>query len=333
MRGVAILLVLVGHADGRVAPLAAAGVALFFVLSGYLITGILLDEHARHGRIQLRQFYARRFSRLAPPLLVMLVVMGLLLHAGWQRLLPAMLWVTNYAGHLGADVEPFGHTWSLAVEEQFYLIWPLALLALLRLRGWRAPAVLFGVMLTLLAWRVLLNATGYLDYSYSALETAGVPILGGCLIALTRWRLPANRAAVYLAATGATAIGVSVVNPQLWIATPVMVLPVAMAGVAAADGARWLAWKPLGLCGLASYSLYLWHKPVSWLLDGGLTPGGVAVGSLVGLVAYRVVEAPIMEWRRRGRSRPGETEAPAAARRSEAAGETRTEGSGEVLST
>jgi peptidoglycan/LPS O-acetylase OafA/YrhL len=299
VRGIAILLVLIGHSDYRLAPLAATGVALFFVLSGFLITGMLRDEHERSGQIDLRWFYTRRFTRLAPPLFMMLLVMGLLIPTGWEQILPPMLWVTNYAAHIGLDVEPFGHTWSLAVEEQFYLVWPVVFLALTRLRSRAAPYVLFGITLTLLGWRIVLTANGFLDYAYSALETAAVPMLGGCLIALTSWRLPTNRAPVALAATGALSVGAAVRDPDLWLITPVLVLPSAAVLVASCENAQWLAWRPLALCGVASYSIYLWHKPVAWALEGGLTPLGVGTGALVGLLAFVVVERPLMRWRRR----------------------------------
>jgi peptidoglycan/LPS O-acetylase OafA/YrhL len=296
IRGLAILFVLVGHMHERIAPLAAAGVTLFFVLSGYLITGILLAEYRRHSRIVLRRFYLRRLSRLAPPSIVMLAVMAPVLGSSWEQWLPAAAWFANYAGHLGVDVEPFGHTWSLAVEEQFYLVWPVALLCLLRL-GRRAPSVLLAIMLLLLSWRLLLTANGHLDYAYSALETAGAPIVGGCLVALAGWRLPKAWAACGLFSTLALVALASVVDARLWLVMPMLVLPTVVTVVAAAENASWLACRPLVLCGAASYSLYLWHKPVAWAVDGGLTLEGVVAGTLVGLAAYWVVEAPLMRWR------------------------------------
>jgi peptidoglycan/LPS O-acetylase OafA/YrhL len=293
VRGVAILLVLAGHADPRLAPLAAAGVTLFFVLSGYLITGLLMAEWAQQGRLELRRFYVRRLSRLAPPLFFMLGVMAPLLHANWEHWLAAATWIGNYTGGVGVD--PFGHTWSLAVEEQFYLVWPICFIALVRFRG-HAPYVLVSVILVLFTWRILLTMRGHLDYAYFAFETAGLPLLCGCLLALAGWRLPKRRAALALAATcGLPLIGS---GPEAaWVLTPILVLPAVVALVAAAEGSMWLARRPLAFCGVASYSLYLWHKPVAWCLGGAYSSFNVMVGAVVGLAAYCLLEAPLMRWR------------------------------------
>ena len=296
VRGIAILLVLVGHADYRLAPLAAAGVALFFTLSGYLITGLLLAEREKHGRLDLRRFYVRRFTRLAPPLFVMLAVMGPLLGASWRDLLGPALWLTNYVDILGGGLPAFGHTWSLAVEEQFYLVWPVALLWLL---GRRRPARVLSVTIAaLVVWWVALLAAGQFVYSYKALETAGVPILAGALVALARVRFsPAAGVAACAGLAGLTA-GLSALDGKdLWGIAPMLSMPLAAALVAAAPGSRWLAWRPLAFCGVASYSLYLWHVPVAWLV--GSETIGVAVGSVVGLAAFLAVERPLMAWRGR----------------------------------
>ena len=143
VRGVAIALVLTGHAVAG--PVAASGVTLFFGLSGYLITGLLLRERARTGSVNLRRFYWRRLTRLGPPLLLAVVVVGLVkLAAGGlatSTVLAPLTWTTNYVQLLGREVLLLGHTWSLAVEEQFYLLWPLAFLVLIPRRR---PAVRTG---------------------------------------------------------------------------------------------------------------------------------------------------------------------------------------------
>ena len=143
LRGIAILAVLAAHtgvpgfADGG----GGAGVTLFFVLSGYLITSLLLAERDKNGRVDLRAFYVRRALRLLPALAAVLVVVVVLLLAG---LAPAaavadtnyaiviagvVAYVANWVAVAGQSIGMLGHTWSLAVEEQFYIVWPAMLLA------------------------------------------------------------------------------------------------------------------------------------------------------------------------------------------------------------
>ncbi len=294
MRGVAILLVLVGHADHDLTPLAAAGVALFFTLSGYLITGLLLAELKDRGALDLRRFYGRRLTRLAPPLFLMLAVWGSFNGFTWELVAPAT-WSANYAQWIGVDIVPFNHTWSLAVEEQFYLLWPLALPLLVRRK--QPARTLAWVMAGLAAWWVILMLGGHADYAYVALETAGVPILGGCLVAMrsgeSRDRAWHPLAALLIVAS----LGVAVGGQVSWVLIPMLVTPLTVALVGAAGNGRWLLWRPLAACGRASYSMYLWHFPLAWYAKDVPTPFGIAAGALVGLVAYGVVERPLLRWR------------------------------------
>jgi peptidoglycan/LPS O-acetylase OafA/YrhL len=129
-RGLAVVLVIVGHvlsfAVGVHSLLSSLGVLLFFVLSGFLITGVLLNEKAAHGRISLANFYLRRVLRLAPALLIFLAVVTALIYFGalvdvpWYEVLFGLLYMANIVGHSW----PLGHLWSLSLEEQFYAMWP-----------------------------------------------------------------------------------------------------------------------------------------------------------------------------------------------------------------
>src|SRR5271157_2250169 len=160
LRGIAILAVLGAHtgvpgfADGG----GGAGVTLFFVLSGYLITSLLLAERGRTGRVDLRAFYVRRALRLFPALAaVLLVVAGLLAIGAMPATATAntdyrivfagvVAYVANWVAVAGQSIGMLGHCWSLAVEEQFYILWPTLLLAGLRFgRGRLALAVLLLV--------------------------------------------------------------------------------------------------------------------------------------------------------------------------------------------
>jgi hypothetical protein len=150
LRAVAVLLVIAYHAGFPVANDGGnAGVTAFFVLSGYLITRLLRQEHDGTGRIDLPAFYRRRAARLAPALLVVaafIVVVGIL--HGWSGdwrlgLVATVLYAGNWVEAFGGQIGPFGHTWTLAIEEQFYLIWPL--LVLLG-RRWLIWPALFGIV-------------------------------------------------------------------------------------------------------------------------------------------------------------------------------------------
>lgn len=301
VRGLAILLVLFGHAGANhgVGAFAATGVTLFFVLSGYLITGILLAEHERPRRIRLRHFYARRLTRLGPPLLLMLVVTGLVMRPGWAPWLSAATWSANYASLAGVDLIPYGHTWSLAVEEQFYLAWPLLLLVLLRSR--RAITLAVALLVALLVWRFNRVAAGDLLYAYGALETAGSAVVAGCVVALVRLRLSAMWGWVGLGLMLAMTAGAVVAGGLAWMVLPLAATLPAAILVGSAGSLRWLTWRPLTFAGVVSYSVYLWHEPLSHLVSDGWSPQGVGVGAVVGLVAYFLVERPVMQLRARGR--------------------------------
>src|SRR4051812_44258785 len=132
LRAFAVILVIATHSIADL-PIGGVGVLLFFVLSGYLITTLLIRERDATGRIALRLFYLRRAIRLYPALIVMLVV-TVALGASVGSALMAATYTTNLFNSLGIGNSPYGHTWSLAIEEQFYLLWPFLLPMVLRRR-------------------------------------------------------------------------------------------------------------------------------------------------------------------------------------------------------
>src|SRR3954463_8108536 len=140
VRGLAILLVVAAHSGLPVRWGGLSGVTLFFVLSGYLITSLLIRERDRWGSISLWRFWGRRALRLLPALVLLLVLAPLLLWAtGDDRLstypvaaLASLLYVGNWVRIAGTDLGVLNHLWSLSVEEQFYVIWPLVFVALMR---------------------------------------------------------------------------------------------------------------------------------------------------------------------------------------------------------
>ncbi|MCS5496108.1 acyltransferase [Cnuibacter physcomitrellae] len=321
IRGVAVLLVVIGHVSGTVAPYGAnVGVTLFFVLSGYLITSLLLKEHARFGNINFLFFYARRALRLYPALLAILVLTPLLLLiAGDDRVggypLNAIftgLYLSDFLEASGRSMEYFNHTWSLAVEEQFYLVWPL-LLALLLLAaarlGSRSTPWLFGtfvVVLTALAlgWRVVATLVLDSDRVYYAPDTNAFILLLGCSMAVlpSTWMRQVPKWAAVAALAALIALSVALRNPsddgRNWVVVASSVFAViAIAG--SLDGNKILSFRVLTFFGAISYGLYLWHNVLLRIEWGGEDPGGLMRPGLallsigVAYASFKLLETPI----------------------------------------
>ena len=340
LRAIAVLGVVVFHAGFPLGRGGFLGVDVFFALSGFLITGLLLDEWRRSAGVALGRFYVRRVLRLMPALLFLLsaftLFWGLVRHDWpWDRDIPVLLLYANWweASHWGA-MEPITHTWSLVLEWQFYLVWP-PILVLLLAQGVRRRTLLWSlgpllVSLTLLrawAWDAGVPR-GRLFYG---LDTRGDAILAGVWLAVALGtgeglrRLPLRAGCVLrvgawlaLGVLGALMAVVRVSGPVPYLGG---FLVAALAGcllivqvLAAPDAllARALAWKPLVGIGRLSYGIYLWHYPIFELLD--LAPSGlpysvqVLVKFLLSLAAawisYVLVEQPFLKLRRRP---PGNT--------------------------
>mgnify|MGYP001017148469 FL=1 len=210
IRAISVGLVLVAHAGFGWAVPGGLGVTIFFFLSGYLITTLLISEHRRAGSIDLKAFYIRRFLRLSPALYVTLAITHVLVGLGWlgggvsaAGIAAQMLYFTNYFilffDPLLQQI-PGGTSilWSLAVEEHFYLLFPLALVCALRAR--RSPMMHLSigiaiVCLAVLIWRCVLIFVFEVDAlrTYYATDTRIDAILFGCLLAsisAARWALP-----------------------------------------------------------------------------------------------------------------------------------------------
>jgi peptidoglycan/LPS O-acetylase OafA/YrhL len=172
------------------------GVTIFFVLSGYLITANLSREHERNGRISLRRFYLRRGLRLVPALLVAVAVTSLVVvvtrdpqvHGNyWLQVVAALTYTMDFfAASPGASLPVWSHTWSLAVEEQFYLVWPALLIGALALTRSRKQAARVVIVAAVLAvgWRILATLTLPPARVYNAPDTAAYALLLGCALAL-----------------------------------------------------------------------------------------------------------------------------------------------------
>jgi len=308
------------------------GVDVFFVISGFLITGILVREVEAHGSVRLGAFWARRARRLVPAVTVVIVTTlaaTILIRTplSWRTAVVEALAATTYwSNHLfadrstdyfGAAVEssPLLHTWTLAVEEQFYVFWPIALalaLRFLRRPTRRSLAMVVFVICVASLWLCIVvtdrnetlaffaSATRAWEFGAGALLAIGVPALQGRSPGIVRTAV--GTLGIVFGAAALTAIDGTTAYPG-WAAT----LPVAAtsclvyAGLANGwPGGRILGWAPLRALGRLSYSWYLWHWPV--LILGVEQLGTNSIAAKTGLVTasllpayvtYRLVESPI----------------------------------------
>jgi peptidoglycan/LPS O-acetylase OafA/YrhL len=326
LRAIAVLAVVLHHLWPERVPGGFVGVDVFFVLSGFLITGIVARE-ARDGRFSIATFYERRVRRLFPALFV---VLAATLAASWFLLLPSdavatfragigtllfasnvVFWKSLAAGYFAADAKlnPLLHTWSLGVEEQFYLLFPILLLvALAKFPRW-ANAALAGALLASLAaseWLVRAHPVAVFFLSpFRAWE-----LLMGALLALDAvapLRSPAMREALGVAGLAAIFVATFAYTPATPFPGLSALLPVAgtAAVIHATTGpstrvARSLQLKPLVYVGLISYSLYLWHWPLIVLarFASGMAPSAGMAWGLFGAslalaaLSHRFVEQP-----------------------------------------
>ena len=309
LRAFSVLLVVFYHHDYPMPG--SLGVLSFFVLSGFLITWLLLHEHRKHGAISLRRFYVRRALRLFPAFyLYWLVATGLLLATGkfilWPQAWSAFFYVNNYyqavAGHFGSV---YSHTWSLAVEEQFYLLWPVALIALLRRRA-NLPAVLMAAIGVAWVWRAVLMF-GYGVHGawiYEAFDARADHLLMGCLLAVALerklfgrfWAAVCSHRLLPAVTVGLLALEVAAGHAMGgtdhfadFILQPLLVaiLLVQIMAFASTPGWRWLNWAPLAYIGKISYSIYLHQQFTPSLVKPLIAgfPGPVILITLPAIVA------------------------------------------------
>ncbi|MBS0631156.1 MAG: acyltransferase [Verrucomicrobia bacterium] len=291
------------------------GVCLFFVISGYLITTLLLRERAETGTISLWRFYGRRVVRIFPAFYFFLIMMVVARAMGWvqfdQRGLFASLFYFRNVGSYGDTV--LQHTWSLAVEEQFYLVWPF-LIAWSPRRFWGA-----WIAVGLLAKPLLtLAISGGYPTAAVALNSASFDaIFWGVALAFWlngaghRWLKaesspgPARfEAAAVLAMVGLWGL---YHTAGQWTGPITVLAPVARNALVAymllyclARGGAWLTARPLVTVGLFSYSLYLWQQPFLVGKIDSLGSLAVRVGGMLVLagISYYIIERTTLRWRR-----------------------------------
>ncbi|HUQ84528.1 MAG TPA: acyltransferase family protein [Gemmatimonadaceae bacterium] len=338
LRAVAVLLVVGYHARAPYLTGGYVGVDVFFVLSGYLITGLLADEVGRSGTISLRRFYARRARRLLPGAALMIAAtlaasLVVLTPLERIRLSSTALATVVYASNLWfyrADSDYFApdthsnpllHTWSLGVEEQFYFVWPLVVLAVFRfasdryLRNRRPLAIVIGAASILSLLLCIRLTQTQQPLAFFASPTRAWEFGLGGLAALVgvpsgdiarRARLTSG----VLSWSGLAVVVGSAFTFTRFTSFPGSVALVPVLGTVAvliagrpdvvSGAGRLLAIAPLQQIGRLSYSWYLWHWPALVFLEiavpsaSPLMRGACALGSLaVAWVAYRAVENPI----------------------------------------
>lgn len=311
----------VTHAFG----LGRMGVAVFFVLSGFLITTLLLDEHAREGRVRLGRFYLRRTLRIFPPFYVYCAVLALLARVGAVRLLPgdllhAMTYTMNFQGDRSWYV---ARVWSLTIEEQFYLLWPLLLLAAGRVRAgvlacavvvlgpemhlaaylWSTPATRGNLPVALLSnvdllaagaalacFRMAMHAQGWYGRALDSRWFAAVPP-----VAFVAWNGLGGHWGVGLVTSTVAVIAIAVCVD--WSILH-----------AAGRTGRVLNSRPLVWVGQLSYSLYLWQQMFTgreaagqgWLSDTVVSRLPLNLAAMLGaaVLSFYLVERPSLTLRR-----------------------------------
>jgi peptidoglycan/LPS O-acetylase OafA/YrhL len=338
IRAIAVVAVVLFHFEFAWIPGGFLGVDVFFVVSGYLITSLMIEEWDRSGRIDRRQFWLRRGRRLLPALYLMLLVVSawaaLFVPDTLDRLrsdiVAAVLYVTNWwyivdgQSYFDALGRPpvLQHLWSLAVEEQWYLIWPFVFAFAMR----RTAGAVHRLVVPLLAaaasaiWMaILFDATGDVSRVYYGTDTRMSGLLIGAAVAMCwrpwRSRFAGQRHLLAVDAAGGAALVALVATMLRWGSDTtflyrggfvvVALLSIVVVAVAVHPGARLLGGllsiPVLRWLGMRSYAIYLWHWPVVVLLGerdvGWPRPAMVVLWSVLTLgladLSYRLVESPI----------------------------------------
>ena len=336
LRAISVVAVMLFHAGFGWMRGGFFGVEVFFVVSGYLITSLLLDEREKNQRVSLEQFWIRRARRLLPALLTMLTAVAIWAALGGtpeqqstlRRDLPwSIFYIGNWGQILGttpyfssADPPLLRHLWSLAVEEQWYLIWPIVFVGAMTIGAGqlRSRGVAFvGAALTVMVATFVMHGqvSNNALYLNTFTRSSGLLLGAGSAFVWRPWRStktsevrgrrldPLGAAALTLLICVMTVAGLQAGYIYQWLLPVVSVLAMAVVAVVvypAATGMRaMLGWKPLVWIGRRSYGLYLWHWPVfviGHVYHSGSWPKFIAamlITVAVSEACYRFVETPV----------------------------------------
>jgi peptidoglycan/LPS O-acetylase OafA/YrhL len=319
IRGIAVLVVMVSHGFPDVLPGGWVAVDTFFVLSGYLITRLLLDEIARENQINFAQFYIGRAVRLTPAfwcvLAFMLVVIavahhrGAMIHSWVMSATYLMNW--NIALRLGS-ADFLGHTWSLAAQEQFYLLWPIVFFFIRNKR----PLAWIGVSIAIvIAWRCYLVLHGATEQRiYDGFDTHADPLLIGCGLAFPKISeglrtLFSKIRFAWLYVIAILLVGLIFPPESIkTIGTSIAAICAAALIVLSSKGIlqRLLMKRPILFTGKISYALYLWHYPLLGLVAirmPGMSPlFALAAAYFIAVLSYFTVERYFRRMKRKFKS-------------------------------
>jgi peptidoglycan/LPS O-acetylase OafA/YrhL len=339
LRAIAVIGVVLYHLNLNWLPGGFLGVTVFFVLSGYLITDLLIDEWNTTGKLNYVRFMVRRIRRLAPAFITMLLIVSawvtLTNHEALTKLqtewLPSLFYILNwwYIFYDYSYFESFGspspltHIWSLAIEEQFYLIWPFLLILVITLfkkQSSRVMVIVAGILLSTLLMAIIYTPGTDPTRVYYGTDTRAFSLLLGAALAFV-W--PSQKLSKTLPKTANTVLnaigGISLaviiflfyVTSQydaflyrggMFLLSFVTMLSVAVFAHPASLFSRWFSVIPIRWIGVRSYGIYLWHYPIIILTTPSINTGGVDLKLvLVQIVAtlvlsawsYRFIEAPI----------------------------------------
>lgn len=337
MRAAAVMVVVVAHAGvGHIIP-GGSGVTIFFVISGFIITHLLLKERDATGRFDVGGFYFRRAAKILPPLIALILIPTLIYGAranvNWEQVLSQVFFVFNFYYASGeVNVLPGSAVvWSLAVEEQFYIIFALIWLTVIRRARWELTVTATAVIV--LAYSTIARLVLASDVDNERRISFGTDtrldaIAVGVLLALLLRRSSAGNSPALLprslstnlalAVAVALYLGSLVIRDDWFRMTFRYTLQAIAAAIVIAYGMlpgrgggraffeRVVRLGPIATVGRASYSIYLAHAPVyaftaPWLGDMPLAaklPLLVSIGTGVGVAAYYLIEVPVENWRR-----------------------------------
>lgn len=325
LRAIAVLLVMLVHAHFFLGHNGQIGVSVFFTLSGFLITTLLMEEYDKRNDISLKGFYIRRTMRLFPALY--LLIGAILIYALFvvsnnglkqtllKEIYPASLYVYNisWTWGWGKTAELLGHTWSLAVEEQFYLVWPWIILWVMRKN---ATQLLLWILLAFIPISWYLSGTNM--YPQLVKDVVRESIFIGCLGALLYRKGYLKKIPSFVAVLSLgiiLVVGILACPPDCPIVSKGHIpfhLPLKFFNLAAVLSLlviagllchpqsllhRLLSYQPMVFVGKISYALYLWHVPVfRWFADNKTLPGSVAfilkfvVTFICALISWYLIE-------------------------------------------
>jgi len=329
LRAVSIIMVLLGHLEGTrnfpklqvhrwLGDMAHLGVLVFFVISGFLITSLLMGERQKTGATSLPKFYLRRVLRIFPAFYAFILMMIVASHLGWIRLsgsdiLHALTYTANYDPHRSWII---GHLWSLSIEEQFYLLWPLVFMVS-RKHGALTVALIAFALGPLVRCAMHLMFPPHSPWrDLEVFPAMADAVAVGCIFALLRpwllsqawyFRLTANRwslLAIPLVLLINRMLDYTVVD--LFCSPVMLVCLAALIESSTRHETSWLGWflnwKPVAHVGLLSYSLYLWQQPfLDRHSDAALTafPQNILLTVVAAMLSYHLVEKSFLGMRRK----------------------------------